>query len=215
MIPVRRPTLLLCLPLLCLLGAARLGGQSLLRQLADEVCECLGTGEIVYPRLQAGRCMENVARAHPRRIQEELRLTVTSAGDRERLSELLIEPLAEHCNALRRLAERAADPEPRYSDIPLLRQRATSPYAKEPPPDGPAATVATPANRRLVSGRLVAIGREEFTVRLPGGERLTLRYNHRQLRRAGPRVGETLSFTYYLDWTAEAGRVVPTLGELR
>lgn len=204
-------SILLLLPLLvpCVLPA-----QTLLRQLADEVCDCLSDANIVYPRIQVDKCMQDVANAHPQRIREELRLIVTSSGDRRRLGELLIDPLAEHCSVVGELTSRESEPELHYSDIDLLRRSARPRAKKGPSADREQDRVLHRTNLRTGAGELLEIGRNSLRVRLESGDTLTLTYQSRQLRRADPRAGDRIEFTYYLDWTADRLRVTPTLSEL-
>ncbi|NJB84395.1 hypothetical protein GGR26_000140 [Lewinella marina] len=206
-------------PLLCcLLLGLPLSGQSLLQQLADEVCNCMSAAEIVYPRLQAGRCIEDVAKAHPERIQDELQLSVLLAADRRRLGELLVDPLAEHCTALLALGAEEIDrpgPELKYSDFSLARAADAPAVGKWPPPDVPATTLRDAPTYLQTSGELLEIDRDVIRILLDSGRVLTLHYQPRQLRRSPPRTGQRLQITYTENWTADDRRVTYDLLEMR
>ncbi|THH35562.1 hypothetical protein [Neolewinella litorea] len=202
--------------LCCCLFSLPLSAQSLLRQLADEVCSCMTTGEIVYPRLQAGRCIEDVAKAHPRRIQDELQLSVLLASDRRRLGELLVDPLAEHCTALLELGEpEATEPELKYSDFPLARALDSPVAAKHPRPDPRSVTLRDAPTVYQTEGELLEVGREAVMILLASGRVMAFRYEPRQLRRAAPRVGQRLLIIYAANWTRDDRRVTFELLEMK
>ena len=193
--------------LFLLLLSAPVSAQNLLRQLADEVCECLSNGEIVYPRLQAGRCVEDVAKAHPRQIQAELQLSVTRAADRRQLGELLVDPLADHCAALENLKPERKEKAVRYTDIPLLRQRAAAPIAKGPEPDADSRTMQESDHPLEATGRILDQDRDRLRIRLGDGELLDLSYHPRQLRGSDSDNGSLIRVRYVADWTGGGGSI--------
>ncbi len=202
-------------PLVAFLFFTPLAAQSLLQELAGEVCDCLSGTEIVYPRLQAGKCTDDVAMAYNGRIQDELHLTVSSDGDRRRLTDLLVDPLAEECEVLRRLAASSGEAESHYSDLHLLQRRARPLAAKHPAADAATAVIREVAHPRWTGGEAVEVRRDLLLVRLNDGTLLPLRYQSRQLRRSDISPGDRLEVRYGADWTSEAGRVTWELLEVR
>jgi hypothetical protein len=189
-----------------------LRGQGLLDSLATEVCRCMtDRDELVYPRLQADRCVQTVGLAYEVQIRDTFYLSVLDAADRRRLSELLIYPLSRDCPALANLDPGRVEPSFRYSDLNLATP--PRPAALKQPPALPLTPVlGEGAEEWTVAATYVGTaGRERVVLRLADGRDVTFAAPPRLLRRAGWRKGETVRVTYRLDWRAATDRAVPTI----
>ena len=184
---ILRATLFLC----CLALAIGLRSQSLLDRLAEDVCDCMGEApEIVYPRIQASRCVDKTAERYGASIRKNLQLEVESAADRRQLAELLIDPLTADCPLLQDILSEETEAELHYSDYTLL---ATGEYyrsEKQPPADPVASTSKERPSILEATGILAALTEDQLELRQPSGRVLTIEYQSRQIRNAPPTTGE-------------------------
>lgn len=186
-----------------------LPAQSLVDQLAREVCSCLTAEELVYPRVQADRCMETVLDAHPRRIRAELQLSVRKPEDRLQLEDLLFDPLDRNCPVIRQFSQAAPSPAPRYSDIPLITSRQDA-LPKHPPADDSERVVSDGPEVRTLTGELTELGTGYLRMRNGEGQ-IQLLYldGASQLPPAGLVQGRRYLLTFTLDWRTSNQRVQP------
>ncbi len=195
--------------LLCLGGKVK--AQSFVQQLAQEVCNCISSEELVYPRIQADRCVETVVNAHPRQIRTELKLSVRKDDDLRQLEALLIDPLTENCQALRNLTPKRTERELRYTDIPLAKRSGTA-DVKNPPPDASRRIVSDAANTTQIEGVLLGSAGWTLEIQPINGDIVYIEVGDRQLRRQIDfQIGETYTFTYILDWRSDEKTVLRQL----
>ena len=191
-------------------GTATLTGQSLVDQLAREICTCLEAGPLIYPRVQVSRCVDSVLEAHPRRIRNELQLSVGNADHRRRLEDLLVDPLTFDCSVIRELPEAPPAAAPRYSDLQLM-QAPPRIAGKLPAADSDARVVREAARTRTVVARLVQVTEKAWIVRTAEGETLHLLASPSEPIPYRPAYDVDLRFAYELDWHATPERVVRRL----
>lgn len=188
--------------LLVLSSGLTLAQQPLLDSLADDICACMQAApEIVYPRIQAQRCLEQIARRRTIQLREVLDLSSKDGNDRQELVKLLIDPLTERCPLLHTLKEGAVEPELHYSDFALAKRKDLAVTTKSPVADPPSTTLREGDEVITVSGELLAIpDKGSLRIRTSSGETLTLYYRTRQLRGQDLTIGQTLTITYRHDW---------------
>ncbi len=185
--------------------------QPLLDTLASKVCRCMANEpEIIYPRLQAARCVNEVASRYAPQIRRGLSLTMALPEERRRLTELLIDPLTSGCPMLQGLTTDKREPELNYSDFPLFRARTPMRFQKHPPPDPPATTLREGEDMLRVNGTVAAVNAGNLLeLRLESGKTLSFLLRARHLRRTHFSVGQPLRVTYTYDWQSDAKRAVP------
>lgn len=196
--------------LLLLVGMTGPGtAQILLNRLANGVCECIGAApEIVFPRIQARQCLEEVAKRHTIQIREVLQLSTSSAADRKQLAELLIDPLTEGCPLLQRLKPGVVEPKLHYSDFSLTEYQQQAPATKPAPPDPVTTTVGEVSRLQEASGTLKAAPERNVLHLIDAeGELLIFHFLGRQLRGLTLTAGQQLSITYRYDWQQDARAV--------
>ncbi len=193
---------------LFLLVAQPATGQALIDTLAARVCDCMQDApEIIYPRLQARRCVDDVSRGYTSRIWMELFLSTDRPDDRRRLTELLIEPLAIGCPMLQDFAPGRGEPELHYSDFPLARAANRKQTAKHPLPDLAATTTQEGRDVFRISGTLLLSSTgDTLPLRLESGSIMEFVLPSRQLRRVNLTVGQALTVTYRYDWQTDEKR---------
>ena len=191
-------------------GGIHLPAQSIVDQLAREICNCLEAGPLIYPRVQADRCLETVLDAHPRQIRSELQLSVRNADDRRRLEDLLVDPLTSDCAVIRELPEAAPPTAPRYSDL-LLMQAPPQIADKRPVADAARKTVRESGDVRSVVARLVDVVDTEWVIETRDGQTMHLRIEPAQSTSNRPPRDAYRRFTYQLDWHSAPLRVVRRL----
>ena len=191
-------------------GSATLPAQSIVDQLAREICTCLEAGPLIYPRVQVSRCVDSVLDAHPRRIRNELQLSVGNADHRRRLEDLLVDPLTSDCTVIRDLPESPPAAAPRYSDLQLL-QAPPRGGRKQPAADSGTQVVREGARKSTVVARLVQITANEWIVRTPEGQNLQLLVSASEPVPPRPAYDSVFRFEYQLDWHATPERVVRRL----
>ncbi|PPK88119.1 hypothetical protein CLV84_1083 [Neolewinella xylanilytica] len=193
----------------------RTTGQSFIQQLAREVCNCISAEELVYPGIQADRCVETVVNAHPRQIRAELQLSVRKEDDRRQLVALLIDPLADSCEALKALSADKQDRKLRYTDIPLARSNR-SPAEKHPPAD-PRSTITAEAPELFsISGVILALSGEQLELRTDDNRTYVLQITDRhQRRRLDLETGKHRTVVYRLHWQIDPGAVVRILEDVK
>lgn len=186
------------------------GAQELLERLAREVCDCIqAEAEIIYPRIQAMRCLGQVVEANPRSIRAGLQLRVDIETDRRRLSDLLIDPLLAECPMLAGLAPGEVEPRIRYSDVELSRQAIrgddTRRSPKRSPPADPATTttIELPTQRYLEATVLDRPDRD--SLRIQGNTTQYTMYLPRKLRGLSFPPGQYLYLSYRTRWEESIG----------
>ncbi|MGB3799807.1 MAG: hypothetical protein WA952_08310 [Lewinella sp.] len=189
--------------------------QSFIEKLATEVCNCLSAEELIYPRIQANRCLETVVGAYPRQIRTELKLSIRRDEDRKQLEALLIDPLSENCTALQNLAPEKEEPKLRYTDIPLARRRASTAEKHPPADDRSTLTAEAPRIYRLI-GELTAYDGDRLKLRTEDGKStITIHIEDRQLRRQLElTVGNRYTITYRMDWRSDDNSVLRILEDV-
>ena len=199
-----------CLLLVLAIGSAGLGSQAIVDQLAREICNCLEAAPLIYPRVQADRCVENVLEAHPRQIRSELQLSVRNAEDRQQLEDLLLDPLTSDCAVLRELPQTQPPAPPRYSDLQLM-QSPDRVAEKDPAADTSERVIREASRQRTVVGRLVEASAVEWTVVTPDSTRITLQVPP-DFPGTPPASREAYyRFAYELDWHGAPRRVLRKL----
>lgn len=178
-----------------------MSGQELVSELAADICACMEAApEIVYPRMQARRCVDKVLEAHPRSIRAALDLSIDLPADRAKLVELFIEPLHADCDMLRELKPGEVEPKLRYSDFDLLKTTVafTKPDAP-PPPDDATSTLKEISDRFVLPATVVERpGRDRLWVTMEGETyKFTL---PRRLRNRDFRPGEPLQLVCRRLW---------------
>ena len=187
--------------LLCVFCSGLSGQHPLLDTLAVKVCDCMDAApELVYPRLQATHCVTRVSDTYAGRIRSELRLSTRRASDRQRLGELLVDPLTAGCPQLRELGPGTLEPQLQYSDFSLLDQRPAVTVLKRPPPDASVATTREVADLLRVRGTLTQLPDDRLRVLLTGGEVMTFLLPRGLQRRLDLRQGQSVIITYREDW---------------
>ena len=186
--------------------------QPLLDTLAVRVCDCMGaTPEIVYPRLQANRCVSNVSTAYASRIRTELQLSSRKASDRRRLSELLIDPLTEYCPQLKELGPGVAEPQLSYSDRKLVQQ-STAAGAKWPAANASSVTTRAGREEDSLTGTLTELPTgDQLRLLLPDGRVVTLLLPRGLLRRYDFVRGQSVTVVYREDWRTDGREILPTV----
>lgn len=176
--------------------------QALIGRLAEAVCECMESApEIVYPRMQATRCVEEVAERYASRIDSRLALDVSRAVDRRQLGELLVLPLSENCVFLQDIAPGVREPELRYSDIPLAERSESRKSAKLPPPDAVATTPREAPVRFEATGKVLRLmDKQHVELQMEDGERLRFELSPRLYKELEKKAGRRVELTYKLDW---------------
>ncbi|WP_157975944.1 hypothetical protein [Lewinella sp. IMCC34191] len=188
---------------LLVLAGSHLSAQTFVEQLATEVCNCLSAEALIYPRIQADRCVETVVNAHPRQIKAELKLSVRRDDDLKQLEALLIDPLAENCTVLRDLQPEREEPELRYTDIPLVRNSGTNAEKHPPADDRSSIAIEAPALYEL-RGKVTAYDGNRLELRAEDGRTVRLSVADRQLRRQLIlTVGNQYTVSYRLDWRSD------------
>lgn len=189
-------------------------GQSTTDLLAGEVCDCLSEiTELVYPRLQARKCLETTANRYAAEIKSELGLRVNTSGDLDRLAEVLASPLFEDCTLLQEIEEGGREPRLRYSDIPAGPSSKAFSSSKSPGPD-PAEYISreVPATQLLTGTLIGADPPEELVIKIEAKED-TVRFSitSRQLRQLPALLGKVVTVQYRSEWRAEPARIVQVL----
>ena len=193
--------------LLCL-SPNGIGAQDIVQKLAREVCNCLSAEELVYPHLQADRCLTTVLDAYPRQIRAELQLSVRKDDDRRALEAMLIDPLTADCKVLQNLHPERRERELHYSDFQLAKKIVKAPN-KHPAPDASARIVTAEPETFHLEGQVTKIGSHEVEV-LGADDRIyrlliTARKTRRQL---DLEVGQTYTLEYAFDWRSNDGAVL-------
>ena len=198
--------------LLLLLSVTVATAQSLVDRIADSVCDCMQDApEIVYPRLQATRCLERVARRYATPIARNLSLSVASVDDRDRLGDLLVDPLTRRCGFLTGLAHGEAEPQLHYSDIGSHRAAAVRSTPKEPPPLPPT-QLREGVEVHTAFGTLTKVDPSGWlSLRAPGKATVRIYFSSRQYRQLSVATDRQLELTYRLDWTTDPDRVLRRL----
>ena len=199
--------------LLCWLLAAPLGAQALLDTLAVKVCDCMDAApELVYPRLQASRCVTRVSTTYAGRIRSELQLSTRSASDRERLGELLVDPLTAGCPLLRRLAPGLHQAELHYSDRSLLQKVALPEGSKRPPASPAAATAREAPDLLRRSGTLAQLPNgEQLRLLLDSGDVVTFALPRALSRRLSLSRNQPITVVYREDWRSDGRLILPVV----
>ena len=198
----------------CLLSGG-IEGQDLVQELAREVCSCLSAEELVYPNLQADRCLTTVIDAYPRQIRTELQLSVRKADDRKALEAMLIDPLTSDCQVLKNLQPEPRERELHYSDF-LLAKKSVKVLGKHPAPDAPSRIVAAEPESLYLRARVLKIGYNELEVRGPGEQVYQLLITDRKTRRQlDLEVGKTYTLEYAFNWRTSDGAVLRELLDVR
>ena len=197
--------------LLCYLLSAPLGAQALLDTLAVKVCDCMDAApELVYPRLQAAHCVTRVSNTYAGRIRSELQLSTRKASDRQRLGELLVDPLTTGCPLLRELGPGTLEPQLQYSDFSLLERVPVAEANKRPPADPVAATTREAADLLRARGTLTQVPEDDrLRVLLPTGEVMTFLLPRGLQRRLELQRGQSVTVVYREDWRTDARTVQP------
>ncbi|CAH1002312.1 hypothetical protein LEM8419_03224 [Neolewinella maritima] len=199
--------------LCCCFLTGALSAQPLLDTLAVKVCDCMhATPELVYPRLQANRCVLTISTAYASRIRAELQLSPRKASDRRRLGELLVEPLTADCPLLRALAPGTLEPELHYSDFPLLK-KARLPKVDKEPPASPAATTTREVPTLLrASGTLTQLPNgDRLRVLLAEGSTQTFTLPRAIARRLTLTRGQPITVVYREDWRTDGYHIKLTV----
>ena len=195
------------LALLMLIASRHAVAQPLLDTLAARVCDCMAAApEIVYPRMQASRCVLSISTAYAGRIRSELQLSGSTSRDRRRLSELLVDPLTRNCPLLQQLGPGIVEPELSYSDRELLEQQAPTSTAKRPAADPPKQLTREVVAMHQVQGTVTEDPRDSDRLRilLTNGQVHTFALPRNLARRRSFSRGQSLSFVYYEDWRTDA-----------
>ena len=201
--------------MLLFLASSGICGQDLVQELAKEVCSCLSAEELVYPNLQADRCLTTVIDAYPRQIKAELQLSVRKDDDRKALEAMLIDPLTADCQILKNLHPERRERELHYSDFPLAKT-STKAATKHPEPDPPSQIVAVEPESLYLRGKVVKLGSQELEVSGPDDRVYRLLMTDRKTRRQlDLRVGQTYTLEYTLDWRSSDGAVLRELVDVR
>ena len=187
------------------------GQQPLLDTLAAKVCDCMNAApEHVYPRLQATHCVSRVSDAYAGRIRSELRLSTRRASDRQRLGELLVDPLTAGCPLLRELGPGTLEPQLQYSDFSLLDRVPVAEVNKRPPPDPAAATTREATDLLRAKGTLTHLpDNDRLRVLLSTGEVTTFLLPRSLQRRLALQRGQTVTVVYREDWRTDGRSIQP------
>lgn len=207
-----RATLFLCYLTL----VTGLHAQSLLDRLADDVCTCMSeAAEIVYPRIQASRCVDQAAERYGASIRKTLQLDVERAVDRYRLADLLIDPLTTNCPQLQDILDDQPEAELHYSDYNLLTTGQYYRSEKHPPAD-PVATTSKEGTATVeVTGTVERVGDEQFGLLTPLGNVLEIEYQSRQLREVDLTPGRRVTISYARDWDVAGTSIRNRLVEIK
>lgn len=181
--------------------------QPLLGVMADELCDCMEAApEIVYPRIQAQRCLEQIATRRTVQLREVLNLASKDDDDRRQLAELLIDSLTARCPLLYEFAKGRVEAELHYSDFSLARG-VRGPKPASPPPADPSATTLREASSTAeITGKLAGLQRDNLQLRTDEGV-ITFYYRARELRGQELMVGQSITVGYRYDWQQDAGVV--------
>lgn len=191
-------------------GGPRLDGQSIVEVLAGEICRCLENGPLIYPRVQVKQCVDATLEAHPRRIRNELQLSVRNADDRRQLEDLILDPLITDCSLLRELPPAPPTTAPRYSDLELVGAPTRS-ATKHPPPDGASRVVRSTGGSQSVVARLVDANADRWMLETSGGESVEVRLPATSPTIVRPSPNAYHRFYFELDWRGSPERVTRRL----
>ncbi|WP_420457947.1 hypothetical protein [Neolewinella sp.] len=203
--------------LICCLLSAPLAAQALLDTLAEKVCNCMDKApELIYPRLQASHCVTAVSTTYAGRIRTELQLSTRTASDRQRLGELLVDPLTSGCPLLGKLSPGTLEPQRRYSDFSLLRRVPSAAEVNRRPAASPAAATAREAPTLLrVRGTLTQPPSDDrLRVLLPEGKVISFLLPRNLQRKLDVRRGQLITVVYREDWRSDGRTVQPTVVRL-
>ena len=201
----------LLLPILFFFASTQMDGQALVHMLAKEVCHCLSAEELVYPKLQADRCLTTVMDAYPRQIKAELQLSVRKDDDRKVLEAMLIDPLTADCQVLQDLHPPPPERELHYSDFPLAKI-AAKPIGKQPLPDPSAQIVSSEPEIQYLRAKILTFGNLELEVSGPNGQVYRILISDRKLlRQLELEIGRTYTLKYAFDWRSSDTTVLREL----
>ncbi len=202
--------------LICWLLSAPLAAQALLDTLAEKVCNCMDEApELIYPRLQASHCVTAVSTTYAGRIRAELQLSTRTASDRERLGELLVDPLTSGCPLLGKLAPGTLEPQRRYSDFSLLRRVPAAEVNKRPAASPAAATVREAPALLRARGTLTQVpSGDRLRLLLLEGEVVSFLLPRNLQRKLDIRRGQLITVVYQEDWRSDGHTIQPTVVRL-
>ena len=197
--------------LLCVFCSNLNGQHPLLDTLAVKVCDCMDAApELVYPRLQATHCVTRVSTTYAGRIRSELQLSTRRASDRQRLGELLVDPLTAGCPLLRELGPGILEPQLQYSDFSLLERVPAAEVSKHPLPDPTMATTREAADLLRVRGTLTEGPNDDhLRVLLTTGEVKTFLLPRGLQRKLELQRGQPVTVVYQEDWRTDGRSIQP------
>ncbi len=113
------------------------GQESLFRQMAADICQCMGQGDLAQPDQLAKECLRIVALRNAQELRETYGVIATEVRQRELMADRLSEELILNCPLLSTL-RLEVEAEDKWSDG-LQRATEQLPFTspKRPPPDVP------------------------------------------------------------------------------
>lgn len=186
-----------------------LAQETVLKQLAEEVCSCMQGIKDETPRTFARKCLRSVAIANNKLLNRELSISPYDPDHINQLAEWLTDELASNCPIIETLKLPSKESSYRWSDGKLPPTTSTRlVFDKDPPADTTERIVTEAPRVWKASGVITRLEKQLLEVSSDVGEKVLVTIPGKLRRSIVLQVGEEATVHYRREWRLKEGRIV-------